>query len=152
MSVTWSFNASPPAGSPAALVPRNSGMSQLAASGNALTSRVGIIEARTLSAAPIGAQWSMNRTVGSGVRSVTWDWRCAAKTQSDLYGVLAILDQYMRDGGLYALTDGTRSSEYAKLTRADLRSRMVTTPDGRWLVDLLIAFEVTLPQVGADKL
>lgn len=150
--MAWSFNASSPAGSPVGLYPANSGMTALASAGNAMTSMIGLITTRQLSGSPVGGDWSFNRTIGSPLREVLWNWRVAAKSQSDMNALEAIFDAYLLDGGLYTLTNGTRSSDYAKLVKAVPRSRHITTTSGRVLRDYDITFHVLRPQAGEDKL
>lgn len=150
---TWVYNNAALNGF-AALHPYNGGMTGLATTGNALRVQVNVPDQSVVSIAHPAAGFVSERVTGLTRRLVVWEWQIATTSEANLNTIEAILEAYVADGREYILSDGARSSSFAKLMaigtgRAGQRRAL---PGGRYLQPWRLGFAVLRPSVGATSL
>jgi len=149
---TWIYNSGGSA--PYAISPYNEAVIAgvtLPATGNALRVEISGLDAKHVSFSAPGTNWSATRRTGLRPRLITWQWQLVASSEADLNTVEAAIEQYIEDGGEYALSDGTRSSAYAVVVPAATRrvGPRKALPDGRYLQRWQLQFRVMWPVVAS---
>ena len=151
---TWTYNSGGAA--PYALSPYNGATISsvtLSETGNTLSAPVGELGSKAIEFSPPGTDWSARRTTGLGPRMVRWNWQIAADNEADLNTVEAAIEEYIRDGGEYTLSDGLRSSAYAVIDprgtkRSGPRRKLA---DGRYQQRWTIQFKIMWPSISGSS-